>query len=84
MRADRLITRARAVNGDVLLFSSGHISRVIGARWVGLPPAGGVGVAEREPVLPQPDAGIPEGGPHAGGAVDDHLLVAVRHEAVDA
>jgi len=41
VRADRVITRARAVNGDVLLFSSGHISRVIGARWLGLPPAGG-------------------------------------------
>lgn len=40
-RADRVIARARAAQGDVLLFSSGHILRTIGARWLGLPPAGG-------------------------------------------
>jgi probable phosphoglycerate mutase len=38
-RADRLIARARAVDGDVLLFSSGHILRMIAARWLGLPAA---------------------------------------------
>jgi broad specificity phosphatase PhoE len=41
VRADRVITRLRSIDGDVLIFSSGHISRVIGARWVGLEPACG-------------------------------------------
>lgn len=40
-RADRVIARIRAQGGNVLLFSSGHILRMLGARWVGLPPAGG-------------------------------------------
>jgi broad specificity phosphatase PhoE len=40
-RADRVIARVRAATGNVLVFSSGHILRVIGARWLGLPPAGG-------------------------------------------
>jgi broad specificity phosphatase PhoE len=40
-RADRVIARMRAVEGDVLVFSSGHILRVLGARWVGLDPSAG-------------------------------------------
>lgn len=40
-RADRVIARVRAHGGNALLFSSGHILRMTGARWVGLPPAGG-------------------------------------------
>src|SRR5262249_43641055 len=35
-RADRMIARARAVGGSVLVFSSGHISRVLAARWLAL------------------------------------------------
>jgi probable phosphoglycerate mutase len=37
-RADRVIARARAVHGDVALFSHGHLLRVLAARWIGLPP----------------------------------------------
>jgi probable phosphoglycerate mutase len=40
-RADRVISRLRAIEGDVLLFSSGHILRILGSRWLGLPPSGG-------------------------------------------
>ena len=37
-RADRFIARARQFNANVAAFSSGHISRVIGARWIALSP----------------------------------------------
>jgi broad specificity phosphatase PhoE len=40
-RADRVIVRARAVQGDVALFAHGHVLRVLAARWIGLPAAGG-------------------------------------------
>ena len=35
-RADRVVARWRAVAGNVLVFSSGHILRAIAARWLGL------------------------------------------------
>jgi len=35
-RADRFIAKARQIGGDVAAFTSGHIGRVIGARWIGL------------------------------------------------
>jgi broad specificity phosphatase PhoE len=40
-RAKRVIERAEAAGGDVALFSSGHILRVLTACWVGLPPLRG-------------------------------------------
>lgn len=40
-RADRVVARVRACEGDVALFSHGHFLRVLAARWVGLGPAGG-------------------------------------------
>ena len=40
-RADRVVSRVRAVAGDVLMFSSAHILRVLTARWLGLEAAGG-------------------------------------------
>ena len=40
-RADRAVSRIREIGGNVLIFSSGHILRVLTARWLGLEPAGG-------------------------------------------
>jgi len=35
-RADRLLARLRALDGNVALFSHGHFGRVLAARWIGL------------------------------------------------
>jgi probable phosphoglycerate mutase len=40
-RADRFIAQVRRIEGDVLAFSSGHMIRMIAARWLGLPPNAG-------------------------------------------
>ena len=40
-RVDRVIEKVRAVKGNVILFAHGHVLRVFGARWVGLPASEG-------------------------------------------
>ncbi|MEV2266364.1 histidine phosphatase family protein [Nonomuraea africana] len=40
-RADRVIARARAAEGQVALVAHGHFLRVLTARWLGLPPQDG-------------------------------------------
>jgi probable phosphoglycerate mutase len=38
-RADRMVAKIREAKGNVLVFSSGHILRVLAARWLGIDPA---------------------------------------------
>ncbi|MBB5082386.1 histidine phosphatase family protein [Nonomuraea endophytica] len=40
-RADRVIARAKAADGEVALVAHGHFLRVLAARWLGLPPEDG-------------------------------------------
>ena len=40
-RADRVIARALAVDGDVAIFGHGHALRILAARWLGLEAAAG-------------------------------------------
>ena len=40
-RAEQVIARATAVDGNVALFAHGHILRILTARWLGLPADGG-------------------------------------------
>ena len=41
-RVDPLVVAAREGEGDWLFVAHGHVLRVVGARWVGLPPEDGV------------------------------------------
>jgi broad specificity phosphatase PhoE len=41
VRADRAIARLRAADDQAIVFSSGHILRVLAARWLGLAPSEG-------------------------------------------
>jgi broad specificity phosphatase PhoE len=38
-RAEKVLSRIRTVQGNVLIFSSGHFIRVLAARWIGLEPS---------------------------------------------
>jgi len=38
-RAEKVLSRVRAVQGNVVIFSSGHFIRVLTARWIGLEPS---------------------------------------------
>jgi broad specificity phosphatase PhoE len=38
-RAEKVLRRIKAVQGDVLIFSSGHFIRVLAAGWIGLEPS---------------------------------------------
>ncbi|HEY7337902.1 MAG TPA: histidine phosphatase family protein [Bryobacteraceae bacterium] len=38
-RADRVVWRVRTVQGNVLMFSSGHFIRMLAARWIGIEPS---------------------------------------------
>lgn len=40
-RVDRVIARARAIEGTAALFAHGHVLRVLTARWLGLPAGAG-------------------------------------------
>ena len=40
-RADKVVKRIRALDGNALIFSSGHFLRVFTARWLGLEPVAG-------------------------------------------
>ena len=38
-RVDQVVLRLRALDGNVLIFSSGHVLRVLASRWIGAPAA---------------------------------------------
>lgn len=40
-RVDKVIAKARAVEGDVAMFAHGHLLRTLAARWMGLEPVAG-------------------------------------------
>lgn len=40
-RADTVVRRAREINGNTLIFSSGHFLRMLATRWLGLEPFAG-------------------------------------------
>jgi probable phosphoglycerate mutase len=44
-RVDRVIARCLAADGDCALFAHGHVLRILGARWLELPPERGSSLA---------------------------------------
>lgn len=79
VRADRVIAELRAVDGDVAVFSHGHMLRVLGARWIELAPAlgarlrlstGAICVLGYERATPALSRWNDAGGDRGGRAVD--------------
>ncbi len=62
-RADRVLARAATslIDGPVVLVAHGHISRVLGARWIGLPVQGGANLLldEAAPSVLGAQKGVP-------------------------
>lgn len=44
-RVDRVIARARAIDGDTLCVAHGHVLRILAARWLDMPPTVGARLA---------------------------------------
>ncbi len=44
-RIDLLLAEVRTLQGDIACFAHGHVLRVLGARWIGLPPRDGAMLA---------------------------------------
>jgi broad specificity phosphatase PhoE len=44
-RADRVVAKLRAIDGDVVVFGHGHLLRALAARWCGLAPTAGAVLA---------------------------------------
>jgi probable phosphoglycerate mutase len=44
-RVDTLVAELRELEEDAVVFAHGHLLRVLGARWIGLPPEGGACLA---------------------------------------
>jgi probable phosphoglycerate mutase len=63
VRADRVLTRAATAlaDGAVVLVAHGHISRVLGARWIGLPVQAGAHflLSEAAPCVLGVEKGVP-------------------------
>jgi probable phosphoglycerate mutase len=63
VRADRVLARAADAlpRGPVVLVAHGHISRVLGARWIGLPVSGGASLLldEAAPCVLSAEKGVP-------------------------
>ena len=76
-RADRVIGRARAAAGDVLVFAHGHLLRVLAARWLGLPPTSGalfaLGTATISVLGWEHEAAVIERGTRRAGRPDDGI-----------
>jgi broad specificity phosphatase PhoE len=79
-RADRIVARARGLDGDTLCVAHGHFLRVLAARWLGLPPVagrlfllgpGGIGILGWERAWPALEAWNLGAAPTRGSGVEE-------------